>query len=143
MSMCMLVLLMLVALSAIGAATRRTLPVTTFMCLGIGLTSCVAVSAYCLWIAAHTTYRLSAEGLHVRYGPHHRHYRWEDFSVAYLQRGLLPMRLAFQPVTRFSEVLTLQSRHGDRMLDLTPQDTAGFMRQISVFAPQLAQAASR
>jgi transcriptional regulator with XRE-family HTH domain len=137
MTLSLLALLLLVAASVIGASARKPVPAALFVMLGITVTSGIAVSAYFLWMAANTSYRLSAAGLQVRYGLHRRHYRWDDFAAAYWQRGLLPVRLTFQPVTRFSEVLTLESRYGGRMLDLTPHDTAGFMRQISAFAPQL------
>ena len=140
MAMTFIAIMLLVAVFAIQSKGGRPAPVSLILLPGTALMLGLAVSAYCLWVAANTSYLLSAEGLQVRYGPHHRCYRWDDFVTAYWQGGLLPLRLAFQPVTRLSEVVSLVARDGGRTLDLTPQDTAGFMRQMAVFAPRLVKA---
>lgn len=95
------------------------------------------VSLYFLWAITTTTYRLSLEGLQVRYGLHHRHYQWDDFTSARWHRGLLPFRLTLQPVTRLSDVVSLERRDGGSALDLTPCDPGAFMRQLAELAPRL------
>lgn len=130
-------LIAMVVAFTVATSARNPVPgllLAKLILVGAGL---FIFSAYWMFVTANTTYRLSAKGLEVRFGPHHRNYRWDEFAMAHRQRSA-PLRLSLQPVTRFLDVVTLEARHGGRALDLTPHDSADFMRQIAALAPQLA-----
>jgi transcriptional regulator with XRE-family HTH domain len=136
------ILIALVVVFAVMIYARGPVPGKLSGALAGVLAVCVFLfcfTIYWFWLTATTSYRLSADGIQVRYGPHLRIYRWDDFVTAHWQ-SFTPMRLTLQPITRFSDVLILEPRHGGRSLDLTPHDPSDFMRQIASLAPQLAQA---
>jgi transcriptional regulator with XRE-family HTH domain len=136
-------ILLSILVVVLGVSSRRGPPPISPTWVWLGGQLLLGVSAYVLWVTANTTYRLSAQGLQVHYGPYRRNYRWDQFAMAHWRRGIVPARLAFQPVTRFSDVVTLETHDGSGALDLTPRDPEDFMRQIAALAPQLAHSGNR
>lgn len=136
-------ILLSILVVVLGINSRRGPPPISPTWVFLGGQLLLGASAYVLWVTANTTYRLSAQGLQVHYGPYRRNYRWDQFATAHWRRGIVPARLAFQPVTRFSDVVTLETHNGSGALDLTPRDPEDFIRQIAAFAPQLAHAGNR
>lgn len=139
----LLLMLVSIAAFAVEIGTRRSAPMSP-MWMWFGGQLLFGVTAYFLWLTANTSYQLSSQGLQVRFGPYRRIYRWDDFAMAYWRRGMVPVRFTlFQPVTRLSDVVTLEARAGGSGLDLTPKDSQDFMRRLAALAPQLVQAGNR
>ena len=96
--------------------------------------------AFYLWPIHTTYYTLSAEGLHVRYGPWKRLYPWSDFKTAFWQKGMFASRIGWPTVTpcvRFSNCVQLRRKKGWFPLYLTPNDPRAFLARLSEFAPEL------
>jgi len=93
-----------------------------------------------LWPLFTTYYTLSAEGLHVRYGPWKRLYPWSDFKAAFWRQGMFGTRIGWPSITpcvRLSNCVQLSRMRGWFPLYLTPNDPRAFISRISEFAPEL------